>query len=714
MAEEFKNEVTLESLQEEIKKLKREKNSLDSQLRTNQLLIERYKKIQVAFDNYKLFKEKEQAILDRNIGLFLKYSPSITFLVNKIGYIVFSTDALIGALRLESFKEIYNHSISELTVEIVDRNWSVKLDQTIKETERSLKSISYFDRITFDDTKYYECEINIVPVIVDGDYDGDLVLITDNTEIINQRKKAEVASRAKGDFLANMSHEIRTPMNAIIGMTNIAMSSKSTERKEYCLDKIKEASVHLLGVINDILDMSKIEANKLETFKQSFDFEKMVIKTANVINFKVDEKKQEFLVNIDHDIHRQLISDDQRLAQVITNLLSNAVKFTPEYGKISLAITKIFESEQDLVLKIAVKDTGIGITDEQKARLFTSFEQADGSISRKFGGTGLGLAISKSIVEFLGGLITVESNQNEGSTFIFTTVLEKDFTTKPSKLVDKDVNWKNLRVLAVDDAFEIREYFLDIADALGFNCEVASDGFGACLMAEAHRKDPYHIVFIDWRMPGMNGIELANKLRDITNSALVMMISSTEWAEIQDQASNAGIVKYVPKPLFSSQIVDIINQCLGNDQIVTGDDLLFTNLIGKLEKYTILLAEDILINQEIVQSALEDTKIKIECADNGKIAYQMFANHPEKYDIIFMDIHMPEQDGYETTLKIRALDIPKAKSIPIVAMTANVFKEDVERCLAVGMNDHIGKPLDFEKIMEKLKLYLNLNKEDKQ
>jgi signal transduction histidine kinase len=408
-----------------------------------------------------------------------------------------------------------------------------------------------------------------------------IMILQDVTLLTRARVDAEAASTAKSNFLANMSHEMRTPMNAIIGMTNLAKSSTEIERKDYCLGKIENASNHLLGVINDVLDMSKIEANKFELSCQEFNLEKMLQRVTSVITSRLEEKHQTFTVNLDKDIPVNLIGDEQRLAQVITNLLSNAVKFTPDDGAIQCRILRRNEQNQNkseiIAIQVEVIDTGIGINEEQQGRLFSSFQQADSSISRRFGGTGLGLAISKRVVEMMNGTIWVQSQVGSGSTFAFTAELKKG-TTQTDKTDGSDIP---------------------------------------------------------------------------------------------------------------------------SEKAVYGEP-------GSFKGYTILLAEDVEINREIVLALLEPTGLTIDCAENGAIALQMFKDNPEKYNMIFMDIHMPEMDGYEATRRIRALQIPQAKTIPIVAMTANVFRQDIERCLASGMNDHIGKPLDFNEVLKKLQQYLGL------
>jgi signal transduction histidine kinase/CheY-like chemotaxis protein len=522
---------------------------------------------------------------------------------------------------------------------------------------------------------------------------------------------ANEASRAKSDFLANMSHEIRTPMNAIIGMTSIAKNSTEIERKDYCLSKIEDASNHLLGVINDILDMSKIEANKFELSSAEFGFEKMLQRVVNVINFRVDEKHQRFSVYIDKRIPRTLIGDDLRFAQVITNLLSNAVKFTPEYGSIKLNAGFVKEEDGVCTIQIEVIDTGIGISLEQQNRLFKSFQQAESSTSRKFGGTGLGLAISKRIIEMMNGRVWIDSEIGKGSTFGFTVQAGRGREEKRCML-GHGVNWSNIRILMADDDPVVREYFLEIIQGFGVSCDIAADGEEAIYLIE--KNGPYNIYFIDWKMPGMNGIELTRKIKEKeADNSIVIMISATEWSVIENDAKNAGVNKFLPKPLFPSTVADIINDCLGVENAAAAEKT-HDKKIDDFENYRIILAEDVEINREIVLTVLEPTKLAIDCAENGAVALRLFRQAPEKYDMIFMDVQMPEMDGYEATRQIRKFERERnseqspesQKKIPIIAMTANVFREDIEKCLDAGMNDHLGKPLDFDEVLVKLRKYL--------
>ena len=532
--------------------------------------------------------------------------------------------------------------------------------------------------------------------------------VTELTRLQHELKSAlsatESASRAKSAFLANMSHEIRTPMNAIIGMINIGKSAATPERKNYCFEKIEEASEHLLGVINDVLDMSKIEAGKLELSPKEFNFENMLQRAVNVVNLRAEEKQQKLMVYIDGDIPKTLFLDDLRLAQVITNLLGNAIKFTPRHGAISLDARFLGEENGVCQIQISVNDTGIGISPEQQSYLFQSFSQAESSTSRKFGGTGLGLSISRSIVEMMGGKIWVESKLGAGSTFIFTVQAKKG-KKKKHGLLNQDVNWRNVRILAIDDDMDVLTHLKETLRGFGASCDIAINANVAFQFI--NRNGGYDIYFVDWKMPGIDGIELARKLKARTaaqENSVVIMISAAEWNAIAEEAKKAGVDKFLSKPLFPSTIADIINECLGvnpGQAIAPPPDV-----AGVFAGRRILLVEDVEINREILMSMLNPTLLEIDCAENGVEAVRMFSKAPDKYDMIFMDVQMPKMDGYEATRRVRALEAPKAKTIPILAMTANVFREDIEKCLKAGMNSHLGKPLNFNEVYEKLRDYL--------
>ena len=568
---------------------------------------------------------------------------------------------------------------------------------------RGRLSTDTLTEISTDTDKY---GVNILPFFQNNDeFTGVLVIMNDITEIANAKEVAENASRAKSEFLSNMSHEIRTPMNAIIGMVTIGKSSERADRKDYCLERIEDASKHLLGVINDVLDMSKIEAGKFELSSVDFDFERMIQRVINVIKFRADEKSQTLTVHIDKDIPAKLFGDDQRLAQVITNLVGNAVKFTREKGCIDISANLMGEENDTFSIQVSVTDNGIGLSPEQQAKLFQSFQQADNSTSRTFGGTGLGLAISKSIIEMMKGRIWIESELDKGSAFSFNVELKKGKDTK-ERLLNQSVNWSNVRFLAVDDDPAILGYFYNLTKKYGASCDYAPSCEDALRLVE--QNGSYNIYFVDLMMPDTDGLYLTKKLKEMEpapGGSVMVLISSAEWSDVSDEASSAGVDRYLQKPLFPSMITDIVSEYLG--EVMTQSEDQRYSAEDNFEGRRILLAEDVEINREIVLSLLEPTQVEIDCAENGSEAVLMFSESPEKYDIIFMDLQMPKMDGHEATRAIRALSIKEAREIPIIAMTANVFREDVEECLKSGMNSHIGKPLDINELLVQLRRYLH-------
>ena len=544
-------------------------------------------------------------------------------------------------------------------------------------------------------------DINGTPSGVVGNIDDLTEMIRLQEELEKALEEAKQASLAKSNFLANMSHEIRTPMNAIIGMTSIGKSSPDAERKNYAFERIDSASSHLLGVINDILDMSKIESGKFELSPTEFHFETMLQRVMTISNFRVGEKKQVLTVHIDDAIPKTLYGDEQRLAQVITNLLSNAVKFTPEKGSINIDALLLEESDGICEIQIKVTDSGLGISPEQQAKLFQSFQQAESSTSRKFGGTGLGLAISKNIVEMMGGKIWIESKLGEGAVF--------GFTLRVNRVQEKEhmlPNWNNIRILTVDDDPITLEYFREIVEKFGASCVTLLNGESALRSVE--QNGMYDFCFVDYRLPDIDGIELTRALKKIKSGAgkgVVIMMSATEWSTIEEQAVKAGVDKFLSKPILPSAILNIINGFVGIEQQEV--EAVREISVDRFEGRRILLADDVEINREIVLALLEPTLMDIDCAEDGRQAFEMFRESPDQYDLIFMDVQMPEMDGHEATRAIRRLDVPKAKTVPIVAMTASVFREDIEKALEAGMNGHVGKPLDFDEVLEQLRMYLS-------
>ena len=528
-----------------------------------------------------------------------------------------------------------------------------------------------------------------------------LVIAIDITDLMREKENAQAAAKAKSNFLSSMSHEIRTPMNAIIGMTRIAEGTEDITKLKYCLSTIETSSEHLLDIINDVLDMSKIESGRFELEYTKMNIEKMLMKICSIVVDSMERKKQKFNVILNRGLHQHYIGDELRLSQVITNLLSNAVKFTPEEGKITMTVDEVTQDGKISTIRFSVADTGIGIKEDQIEKLFQSFAQADGSITRQFGGTGLGLAISKNIVEKMSGRIWVESEYNKGAQFIFEVKLER-FSYNETD-ADKDSIKSDVKLLVAESDDEIRNYFIKIINGFGMKADEAKNADEAVSCLESNR---YDVLFMDQDMNGKSIFNILNRVSGkIDNNAIVIITSLLEWQKIKNTAVMMNINKYTTKPLFPSAILESINDVFSatHRTIVTkrSPEIEIPDLSG----INILLVEDVALNREIFAELLSDTKVSIDIAENGAYAVAKLEEDFDKYDIIIMDIEMPVMDGYEATKKIRSLDKPNAKTIPIIAMTANVFKEDVERCLAAGMNDHLAKPIDERIVIEKLLLY---------
>ena len=697
-------------LQNQVLALQKENQTLLRKVLRLQATIERNNGTAVSASNITAMQAAEKRKQEYYLRALLANTPSPVLLLDSQLCIAYCTQTALDIAGIDYFINVKEQHYREIFKLIAEPVWIKDIEEQVQEavaSGTSLTSEAVFSIKNFGQRHYHW---QFVPQTgTDKAIGGSLIILHDITEIRKMqeeaesaRNQAEYASRAKSIFLSNMSHEIRTPLNAIIGMTTIGITSDDMEKMEYCLSKIDEASKHLRGIVNDILDMSKIEANKFELSYTSTHFARMVKRTVNFIAFCVEERHQELTVYIDNRIPAVIETDDQRLAQVVINFLSNAAKFTPEGGKISLSTELVAEDGGECTIRFAVSDTGIGISPEQQSRVFRSFEQADNSTSRKFGGTGLGLAISKKIVEMMGGRVWVESELGKGATFVCEVKAKRNSIENASGL-RSDLTQENLRILVVDDSPDVLEFFTHVMEKLQIHCDVAPSATQAYELIE--QKGGYDIYFIDWHMPLMDGIELAQKIKQHRGSSqsVCVMISGQDWSGIEPAARDAGFVSFLQKPLYPSTIVNCLNHYV---YVPGGIDKKHVMLESIFEGKHILLAEDVKINREIVKAQLAITKIGIDCAENGSEAVKMFSENPGRYDMVFMDMQMPEMDGLEATRAIRALGIPEAQTINIVAMTANVFREDIDHCLEAGMNDHVGKPLDLITVIEKIQQYV--------
>jgi len=533
-----------------------------------------------------------------------------------------------------------------------------------------------------------------------------------NLEIIVavRTRELEQASRAKSDFLSRMSHEMRTPMNAIIGMGKIAEHSDDTAKLRYCLDAISASAAHLLRLINDILDMSKIEAGKFELSNGPLNLEEMLIKICNLIVDRTEQKHQRLRVRFDLNLHRSYTGDELRLSQVITNLLANAVKFTPDSGEISLSAVECIRKGDRSVLRFTVADTGIGMMPEQIARLFNPFEQADTSIAARFGGTGLGLAISKTIVEKMHGRMWVESQPGRGSTFFFEAELERRPSNDAPRFIG-EIRPGNMRLLVVSGDEETLALFRAVAETLGIgDYRTADSGDAAAgLLGSANAAgQPYNAIFIDAQLPDMSCLELLLRLQgQVRPETVTVTAPFSEWSKMELAAAELGLTRFLAIPLFPSLIAKAVRETVeGGERKVAAAEDQPTRKVPDFSRVSLLLAEDVALNREIFVALLEQTGIQIDTAADGLEATRMFERQPDRYDLVVMDLQMPVMDGFEATRTIRNMAHPHAQTVPIIAMTANVFKEDIDKCLASGMNDHMPKPIDEQVVLEKISLAL--------
>ncbi len=523
-------------------------------------------------------------------------------------------------------------------------------------------------------------------------------------ELEAARQEALQATKAKSEFLSNMSHDIRTPMNAIVGMTAIATAHiDDKEQVHNCLKKIALSGKHLLGLINDVLDMSKIESGKMTLTAERISLREVIEGIVSIVQTQVKSKGQNFNVHIDNIVTEDVYCDSVRLNQVLLNLLSNAVKYTQEGGTIQLSLYQ--EDAPDprgsefVRMHVVVKDNGMGMTAEFLEHIFDSYSRADSKRVQKTEGAGLGMAITKYIVDKMEGTISVKSEPQKGTEFHVIFDMEK------AEEQELDMVLPAWKMLVVDDDEILCRTSVDALESIGVQADWTLSGEKAIELVRKHHqmRDDYQIILLDWKLPGMDGLVVAKQIRKIVDADMpVILISAYDWSEFETEARDAGISGFIAKPLFKSTLFYGLKKYMGveEEKEIGEKDM---DLHGR----RVLVAEDNDLNWEILKELLSDIGMELEWAENGKICMEKFQEAKEGYyDVILMDVRMPIMNGYESTQAIRALSRPDAKTIPIIAMTADAFSEDIQRCLESGMNAHTAKPINFDEVIHLLKKYI--------
>ena len=522
-------------------------------------------------------------------------------------------------------------------------------------------------------------------------------------ELKDARQKAVESSKAKSEFLANMSHDIRTPMNAIVGMTAIATAHIDDQKQvQNCLRKITLSSKHLLGLINDVLDMSKIESGKLTLTTEQISLKEVVEGIVNIMQPQVKAKRQTFDIHVENILTENIWCDVVRLNQVLLNLLSNSTKYTPEGGAIQLSLSeeKSPKGENYIRIHVKVKDNGIGMSSDFLKRICEPYSRADGVRVSKTQGTGLGMAITKYIVDAMEGSLNITSELDKGTevslTFDFEKAVEQEM----------DMVLPSWNMLVVDDDELLCRTAIDTLKAIGINADWVLSGEKAIELVTQHhqKRDDYQIILLDWKLPGMNGIQVAKEIRrNLGDEVSILLISAYDWSEFEAEAREAGISGFISKPLFKSTLYHALRQYM--DAETENDQTLNHNI--DLSGRRILLAEDNELNWEVAKELLSDLGVELDWAEDGQICLDKFQRSPEGYyDAILMDIRMPHMTGYEATKAIRGLNHPNALSVPIIAMSADAFSDDIQHCLECGMNAHIAKPIDVIVLTSILKRFL--------
>lgn len=656
-----------------------EKNKRELEIKNNEL----FTILESATTGIAFFQNRTIVLCNDKLEKIFGYSPGeLTGLPIRVWY---PNETLYEQVGHSCYPTVGQGEIYQVDIQLVKKDGSI-----------------FWARLTGQELQRPEGDKGMVGVIEDITNERE-----NSQSLLMAKHQAEGAAKLKTAFLANMSHEIRTPMNAIIGLSQLLLKTELSIKQHNYLEKITLASQHLLRIIDDILDFSKIEAGKLALENNDFELEQLFSNLDTLIHEKAQKKGLELIFRIDSSVPLWAVGDSLRLGQILLNLANNAIKFT-EQGEVIVAVRLIEESNDQLTLHFSVEDSGIGLTKQQKGRLFNSFEQADVSTTRQYGGTGLGLAISKQLVHLMGGEIGVDSEPDHGSCFWFTAKVASSAKTKVAKpLLNPDL--RGLRSLVVDDNDSARCVLNDMLNDLTLDVALASSGSEALEMIQQSEEDgsPFRIVLLDWKMPDLDGIETAKRIGALAlkTPPRVIIVSACSREEVLSHAGNVAIDDVLFKPIAYSTLFDTLLTVVSRDYIMTNpsadsDDSPTKGLIHF--KNHILLVEDNELNQEVAIELLEAIGMRVSIANNGKIGVDMAAEN--EYDLILMDMQMPVMDGLTATRLIHQL--PDKSDVPIIAMTANVLKEERQRCFESGMVDFIPKPISPDHLVQVLAKWL--------
>lgn len=680
---------------------------------------------QIALQEQLLLQEKQRAQQDSMITALASDYRSVYYVnLNEDVTICYRSDPSIDDGRKEGEEFPFRETLTEYAHRYVTEEYregflAFIMPDSIRKGLKKQAVIAYRYLVRRNDQERYEM-LRMARVVSDGDSQQHSHIIgmgfTDiDTEMRDSMAKsqalsdalkaAEEASKAKTAFLSNMSHEIRTPMNAIIGLDNLALHEPgiSDKTRDY-LRKIGSSAQHLLSLINDILDMSRIESGRMFIRNEEFAFSKLIEQINTIFSGQCQEKGLTYTCYINNSVDDYYIGDNVKLRQVLINILGNAVKFTAEGGSIDFLVEKTASFDGKSTLRFSIKDTGVGMSKDFLPKLFDTFSQEDTSASNKYGSSGLGMAITKNIVDMMNGRIDVESEKGVGTTFTVVITLLDSKRILENETDGIEINPEEMSVLVIDDDPVACQHAQLVLEKAGFSSEIALSGQKALEMVKLRhaRREPYNLIIVDWQMPEMDGVEATRQIRSIIGvETAIIILTAYNWDDVMEEAVAAGVDSFIAKPLFSGNLIEEFKNALQKKKAALDkkDEAKKADLSGR----KILLAEDMIVNAEIMMEVLKMREMEPEHAENGKIAVEMFASHPEGYyAAILMDMRMPEMNGLEATMAIRAMDRSDAKTIPIIALTANAFDEDVQRSLQAGLNAHLSKPVNPDVLFETL------------